>query len=568
MLTVRQFASVLLIWLLATLGVAGAQASLPEEAAAALREAQAAASEAMATYESHRPDLPLWRTAFQAADRARELAPNRPEPLRFLAQAYSITGWTGPAWQAWEDYIALGGNVDANVRREAAGAARTLGYEAFTRGDNTRAVELLRAALQFDPDNMATVALLGQAQLEKGDYAGAALNLAMALDEVPSVEPLLERAQLAANYGVQAADAYIAATREYGQGNYGEALQLFEAAVASSPNFTDALRGAARSAEILDEQERSRELWTRLARLLPSDGEAAEMMARYEAEDAAAALAEPEPVPPFIEPDLAAAPTPEPEPVPVPPATPEPQPQPQPEPEPQPQPEPQPTPQPAPEPQPEPQPQPEPEPEPQPAPQPEPEPAPLPTPEPTPVPAPEPEPQPDPAPGGSTLALTDVQLTASRASEGGQGAFVFLAPQTAANRNLRTPVAYGSGTLHVQVQVGSRPTTEPVALQFCIVPADFSVVSPLCTDTSALLLPTSGTVTATALLTDLSAGEVDWSQGISQLLVVLRDGLGRPLDDRYTREADGSPIDLTPYFPLELHVRAALVPPGGSFAGW
>ena len=119
--------------------------------------------------------------------RSRERAGTQPTRTAQVPSAgVSITGWTGPAWQAWEDYIALGGNVDANVRREAAGAARTLGYEAFTRGDNTRAVELLRAALQFDPDNMATVALLGQAQLEKGDYAGAALNLAMALDEVPA----------------------------------------------------------------------------------------------------------------------------------------------------------------------------------------------------------------------------------------------------------------------------------------------------------------------------------------------------------------------------------------------
>jgi len=166
------------------------------------------------------------------------------------------------------------------------------------------------------------------------------------------------------------------------------------------------------------------------------------------------------------------------------------------------------------------------------------------------------------------LNLANTSVRATKASDGGQGAFIFLAPATAATGNLSEPVTYGTGTLHVQVQVGDRPSTEPVSLQFCIVPGDFSVVSPLCTDTSALLLPTSGTVSTSVPMPRLMDGNVDWNQGISQLLVVLRDGLGRPLDDRYTREADGTPIDLGPYFPLELRVRAALVPPGSTFQGW
>lgn len=546
--------------LLACLSQAGAQSALPEEAAAALREAQAAASEALAVYDVHRPDLPLWRTAFGAAQRARALAPNRPEPLRFLAQAYSTTGWIGPAWEAWVDYIAAGGTIDANVRREAAAAASTLGYTAFTAGQNSRAIELLSAALQFDPGNMSTAAVLGRAQLAEGDYAGAAVHLAMALDEVPSVEPLLERAQLAANYGVQAADAYIAASRWFAQGDYGTALTQFGAAVDSAPNFTDALRGAGRTAELTGNREASRQYWTRLATLLPQDDEAATQLARFSEEDEALAeVDEPDPVPPFVDP----TPTPEPEP------TPEPTPAPTPVPEPQPAPEPEPQPLPAPQPEPEPEPEPVPEPEPAPpsVPEPEPEPEPAPTPTP-PQPVTPSEPAPAPAPGGPALALTDASFTATRASEGGQGAFVFLTPESAAVRNLRTPVPYGEGTLHVQIQVGERPSTEPVSLQFCIVPADLTVVSPLCTGTSSLILPTSGTIATSVPVASLGGGEVDWSQGISQLLVVLRDGLGRPLDDRYTREADGTAIDLAPYFPLQLRVRAALVPPGASFGGW
>ncbi len=159
-------------------------------------------------------------------------------------------------------------------------------------------------------------------------------------------------------------------------------------------------------------------------------------------------------------------------------------------------------------------------------------------------------------------------MRAVKASEGGQGAFIFLAPAAAAGADLAEPVGYGTGTLHVRVDVGDRPSTEPVALQFCIVPGDFSVVSPICTDASALLLPTSGAITTSVRLGNIMSTEVDWSQGISQLLVVLRDGLGRPLDDRYTRESDGTPINLAPYFPLNLRVRAALAAPGTPFGGW
>jgi hypothetical protein len=185
----------------------------------------------------------------------------------------------------------------------------------------------------------------------------------------------------------------------------------------------------------------------------------------------------------------------------------------------------------------------------------------------TPLPEPAPIPSP-PSQTGSTLDLVNASVRAVKASDGGQGAFIFLEPADAAFLNLATPVAYASGTLHVQIQVGARPSTEPVSLQFCIVPGDFTVVSPLCTDTSTLLLPTSGTISTSVPMTRLEDGAVDWRQGISQLLVVLRDGLGRPLDDRYTRESDGSPIDLGPYFPLQLTVRAALVAPGGAFSGW
>ena len=557
--------------LLAVAISASAQSGLPEEAAAALREAQAAATEALAAYQNHRPDQPLWRQAFRAAERASDLAPGRPEPHRFLAQAYGITGWYGPAWESWQDYRATGGSMDANARSEAAAAATSLGSGAFRAGDWARAADLLRQAQEYDPGNLQIASLLGQAELELGNYAAAATNLARAVDVVPSVAPLLVRARLAANYGAAATDDFLAAQDLYAQGEYSAALQRFESAAELASNFTDAIRGAAAAAGQIGQNDRARAHWERLAQLLPNDPEASQALAYYAELDALAAVREPEPVPPPVISEPAPPPTPEPEPTPAPQPLPEPEPEPEPAPIPLPEPEPEPAP--TPEPEPEPEPQPEPEPEPEPETTPPPTPTPLQTPEPAPTPAPSPTPSPAPSPQigsatGPTLELVDTSVRASKASSGGQGAFIFLAPELAPGISLSDPVSYGTGTLHVQVQVGSRPSAEPVSVQFCIVPGDFSVVSPLCTDASAMVLPSSGSVSTSVPLSGLSGGDVDWSQGVSQLLVVLRDATGRPLDDRYTREADGSPIDLTPYFPMELRVRAALVAPGSTFGGW
>src|SRR5690554_3336914 len=90
------------------LSFAGAQ-ELPQNAAEALERGQALVEEALATYEAQFPDRPLWRQAFAEGQTAIELAPGHLEPLRFLARAYSLSNWHGPAVEAWQEFLDAGG---------------------------------------------------------------------------------------------------------------------------------------------------------------------------------------------------------------------------------------------------------------------------------------------------------------------------------------------------------------------------------------------------------------------------------------------------------------------------
>jgi tetratricopeptide (TPR) repeat protein len=504
-----------------------AQAALPAEAQTALRAAQAAAAEALATYEVHHPDQPLWREAYQRGEEARRLAPGRTEPLRFLAQVYGILGWTARTWSSWSEYIDLGGTLDARSRADAARAALTLGYQSYNVGALDRAQELLRAAYQLDPSDVTAASILGQTELALGDPAAAAPLLAQAVDAFPELETQLERAELGAAFGLRATDAYLAGRARFAAGATAAALSLYTAAYQEAPTFVEAIRGAATSAEALGRTGEALTLYRRVVAVAPNDARALAAIARIEAPPAPTEPPEP-PEPVVAEP-------------------PEPQPEPEPEPEPEPVvaavPEP-------------------------------PTPTPQPTPQPTPTPTPEPEPAPAPAPGprltgGPSIVLLDTTLTANEASAGGEGAFTFLEAPAATVGDLQGPYNYAEGTLYVEVTASEKPSTDPVLIQLCLVPNDLITVGPACSEAGRLrLVGTSAVRASQGVATLTGASQVAWAVGLSQLLLVLRDAAGRPLDSRYATDDAGAPLDVGTYYPMQLHVRAVLVPAGGTFAGW
>lgn len=515
-----------------------AQAPLPANAAAALADAQAAAAEALAAYETYYPDQPLWRKAFAAAERARDLAPGRPEPFRFLAQAYGLTGWTSRALSAWQAYAAAGGAMDAPARAAAGAAASKLGFDAFKAGNSQNAIALLEAAQSYLPEDLDVQSWLGQAYLSVGNASAAAPHLQRALQAQPQLEPLLERAQYGANFGLANADAYLAARTAFANGDYSAALAGFRTASDGAPTFLDAQRGVAASLGALGDEQGALEAWQRVLTAAPGDPQAAEAVDRL------SALLAPEP-----EPEPEPEPTPVPTPVPTPTPTPEPTPTPTPTPEPTPTPTPTPTP------------------------APQPTPTPTPTPAPTPVPTPTPTPTPTPAPTPTTpsgqIALYDGTITARSINDGGQGAFVFVDPAAGSGARVAGAAGVDRGTLYLRADVSAKPSSTPMQLQLCLVPGDDSVISPPCTDATRLVVTGTGAFSASFDMRALTGEEsVDWTRGLSRLLVVLRDSASRPLDERYTRGADGTPIDLTPYYPVTLRLRLVLAPAGATFSGW
>ena len=584
------------------LSAARAQGDLPEAAGAALRAGQLAAAEAVATYEAHFPDQPLWREAIAQGERARSLAPDRVEPLRFLAQVYGITGWTSRTWEAWQAYMAAGGTLDARSRADAARAALVLGYQAFTAGAMERARELLEASYRLEPEDLTTVTYLGQARLETGDVEGAIPLLEAAVETYPQLRPTLQRAVLGAEHGLATADAFLAAEREFAQGNMAGALSLYVAAMQGNPGFVEAIKGAAEANAALGRSDEARRLWESALQVDPGDAEVAAVLARLdaaaaqaaqvaaqaaqeaqaaaEAEAAAQAQAEAEAPPlvlappggqqpaaapvegPVAEEPAAAPPAEEPpvagppaeEPVAEPPAQEEPPvaAPPAEEPDVPPVAEPPVEEPPVAEPPAE---------EPPVAEPPAPE-------EPAAVVPPQPEPQPEPAPqaGGPTLALVDTTISPRPVEQGGEGAFTFLDVPAGAVGDLG---AYQQGTLHVQVQLLEKPTADPVLVQLCLVPDDLITVRPACSEPNALRLTDEGVVSVSQSVAGLDgATAIDWSQGMAQVLVVLRDAAGRPLDARYAYDEAGRPLDVAAYYPMSLRVRAALVPAGGTFPGW
>jgi DNA segregation ATPase FtsK/SpoIIIE-like protein len=254
-----------LIGLLALLwiGTAAAQA-LPDEAATALRAAQRSAAEALATYERHSPDRPLWSEALRAGTTAARAAPDHPAPQRFLAQAYLQVGWYARSWDAWRGYLANGGTVDSAVERQLVQVAEWMGLNAFAAGRSDDAVPFFETVLRYRPDDLAANDRLARVYLERGD-AAAALPYLEALDgRVPELEAARDRLLRVDRFGTAAVDAFDAGVAARAAGASATALARFQEAAARAPSYTAAWRAVADLAEGLGRSGVARDAYLEL----------------------------------------------------------------------------------------------------------------------------------------------------------------------------------------------------------------------------------------------------------------------------------------------------------------
>jgi tetratricopeptide (TPR) repeat protein len=221
-------------------GLAFAQAPLPSEAQAALTEGETLMAQALATYPAQYPDRPLWQQAFAAGRRAVSLAPDRLEPLRFLAEAYSRSNWTGPAWNAWEEYLRRGGELDAEARGLFADVGRELGYGAYARGDLEASLDFyleVSDRVQEDVEARVWVARI----LMESDRPDQAIPFwRSVLERDPNdtrAAYFLELAQDQAEWGVRAVEVFRQGVDFYEQGQFSAARERFARATVLNPAF-------------------------------------------------------------------------------------------------------------------------------------------------------------------------------------------------------------------------------------------------------------------------------------------------------------------------------------------
>lgn len=224
-------------------GLAQSETALPEAAAEALERAENAMQEALRTYDSQYPDRPLWQQAFREARSAQELAPDRTEPLRFLAEAYSRANWYGPAWSAWNRLLEGGAELDAEATPLFVEVGQQLAFTFYQQDDTERAAEIYRRVLDVVPFDLESYTWLGRILLEQGRPEQAISYWKTVVDRNPSDRRAAYFLQLArdqAEYGTDAVNEFRAGVRFYEEGDLVRARERFARATSLNPEYAEA----------------------------------------------------------------------------------------------------------------------------------------------------------------------------------------------------------------------------------------------------------------------------------------------------------------------------------------
>lgn len=224
-------------------GLALAQSTLPQAAADALAEGEARMAEALATYDAQYPDRPLWQDAFAAGRRAMTLAPDRLEPVRFLAEAYSRSQWTGPAWNTWQDFVRRGGVLDEADRAFAADVGKRLAYGFYEAGNRDAALERYVAVAELVPDDAEAHVWAGRilVETERPSLAIPYWRRVVELDPGDArAAYFLELAQEQAVWGSAAVNAFRSGVALYEEARLSEAAERFARASTLNGGYVDA----------------------------------------------------------------------------------------------------------------------------------------------------------------------------------------------------------------------------------------------------------------------------------------------------------------------------------------
>ena len=273
-----------LVVCLAVLGMAATHAQptattpLPSGAAEALAEGEALMAEALATYPAQYPDRPLWQEAFESGRRAVSLAPDRIEPIRFLAEAYSRSGWYGPGWTQWLEYVRRGGRgvleSDTDARDLIARVGHELGYGAYTRQEFDLALDYFRTIVDLVPEDVNAHVWSGRIliETERPEQAIAYWRRVTELDEADDrAAYFLGLAQEQSRWGTRAVNAFREGVAFYEGGRMSEAEERFARAATLNPDYVDAWAWQARVTFERGEYRQAADLYGRALSLDPGN---------------------------------------------------------------------------------------------------------------------------------------------------------------------------------------------------------------------------------------------------------------------------------------------------------
>ena len=175
---------------------------------------------------------------------------------------------------------------------------------------------------------------------------------------------------------------------------------------------------------------------------------------------------------------------------------------------------------------------------------------------------------PDMNAGGVPLTLLGATFTHYSSENKREAAFSFFETLQSLTFDFQEPANYASGTLFQRLEVLSKPSDAVAQYQICLVPADDITVAPACSDSSELTFSENGTFEASQPLTSLSNyGKVDWSKGVANILLILRDDNGNPVSSNYLYRSNPT-LDFEDFYPMRVSYSAVIVPKGAVFTGW
>jgi tetratricopeptide (TPR) repeat protein len=208
-----------------------------------LTDGQTLMEEAMTAYPKAYPDQPLWQQAIARGKEAVELAPNEPEPVRFLAEVYSRSNWFGPAYQTWEQYLATGNTLGADDIPLFRSVTFELAYGAYDAKNYDLALRYFQRIIDLVPYDKDAYVWAGRVLIETNRPEEAIGYWQTAVERDPTDDRsqyFLVLAQDQSRWGVDAANAFREGVTFYEEGDLVSARERFNRAVSRNEMYSEA----------------------------------------------------------------------------------------------------------------------------------------------------------------------------------------------------------------------------------------------------------------------------------------------------------------------------------------